>query len=222
MAELTIHFWDMDHTVINNDCDVSWKEYLIGQGFAPKKDRDKIDFFWKQYSEGRLEFEKFLEFQLKEFIGKTKEEIKVLTKEHFEKMVKPKIYRDVPALLHKIRRQSGLLCLITSTNRLIAEPVAAHLGFEHLIATDLEIRDNVFTGRIQGTYCGGEGKIPPITRFCDKHQTTASRCHYYGDSIVDIPVFEFIGRPVVVNPQGKLKNFASKKGWKILNMNYSG
>ena len=39
-----IHFWDMDHTLIDNDCDVSWKEFLIAEGLAPAADRELVDY----------------------------------------------------------------------------------------------------------------------------------------------------------------------------------
>ena len=218
MTQSTIHFWDMDHTLIDNDCDVSWKEFLIQKGLTAESARETIDLFWRQYIEGRLDFEKFLEFQLKEFIGKTREEIVPLTEGHFKKFVKPRIFREIPTILREIRRAKEQLCLITSTNNVVAEPVARYLGFRDVIATELEIKSGTFTGKISGTYCGGDGKIPYIERFCDQHQTDSSQCSYYGDSVTDIPVFEYIGRAVVVNPKGVLVDLAERKGWRTLTL----
>ena len=33
--EQEVYFWDMDHTIINNDCDVSWKAFMHAKGIAP-------------------------------------------------------------------------------------------------------------------------------------------------------------------------------------------
>ena len=50
-----IHFWDMDHTLIDNDCDVSWKEFLIAGGLAPASDRELIDLYYEQYTCNELD-----------------------------------------------------------------------------------------------------------------------------------------------------------------------
>ena len=29
------YFFDMDHTLIDNDCDVSWKDFMVAEKLAP-------------------------------------------------------------------------------------------------------------------------------------------------------------------------------------------
>ena len=43
--EIKIHFFDMDHTLINNDCDVSWKEFLTEEKIAPSNAMEIADNF---------------------------------------------------------------------------------------------------------------------------------------------------------------------------------
>ena len=215
MSEVSIHFWDMDHTLVANDCDVSWKKFLIKKGLASEDTEKQIEFFWKQYAAGKLQLDDFFEFQLKEFVGKTEQEVSILAKEHFETDVKATIYPEVYTILRRAQGKNKPLCLITSTNRVIAKPVAAYLGFRYMQATNLEIRDGVFTGSISGNYCGGDGKIPYMQEFCKKFKTKLSECYYYGDSIVDIPIFEQVKYPVVVNPVPRLRELAKERGWEI-------
>ena len=42
------HIFDMDGTLVDNDCDVSWKLFLVAAGFAPKSD---IELAHKYYDE---------------------------------------------------------------------------------------------------------------------------------------------------------------------------
>jgi len=216
-ANITIQFWDMDHTLIDNDCDVSWKEFLIGKGLAPGDAVGKNEFFWDQYKNGTLDQAAFIDFQLCEFKGKSVEEMARLAEEHFTRTVKPHIYTEAETMVKASVHKEDVPCLITATNSVIARPVAYWFGFEHVLATEPEICDSRYTGKIYGAYCGGKGKIPYMRAFCEKFETTILDCYYYGDSVVDIPIMEAVGHPVAINPMQELKEFAQKKGWPIIN-----
>ena len=62
-------------------------------------------------------------------------------------------------LVGKHRERGDTLVLTTATNRFLAEPIAASLGMDHLIATELETEDEVFTGRNAGVLNMREGKV---------------------------------------------------------------
>jgi len=213
---IAIQFWDMDHTLIANDCDVSWKKFLIKKGLAPEDTVEQAEFFWSQYKNGTLDQAAFIDFQLCEFKNKSVEEMTRLAEEHFTSTVKPHIYTKAETMVKASVHKKDVLCLITATNSVIARPVANWFGFEHVLATEPEICDSRYTGRIRGEYCGGKGKIPYMRSFCEKLETMILDCYYYGDSVVDIPIMEAVGYPVAINPMEELKEFAQKKGWPII------
>ncbi|HNU90391.1 MAG TPA: HAD family hydrolase [Spirochaetota bacterium] len=213
---MIVRFWDMDHTLLDNDCDVSWKLFLIEKGIAPREDLDRIVLFWEQYEEGRLDPVSFNEFQLREFAGRTEEEIAELSREHFETIAGPKAYARAVELVRRQRASGDHTCMITATNIAIATPVAEYFGFDTLIATMLETRGATYTGRIIGDYCVGEGKLPFMRSLCLEHGTDLSESYYYGDSIADLPVLEAVGHPVAVNPRERLRAIALERGWPVL------
>lgn len=213
---LSIRFWDMDHTLIENDCDVSWKTFMIRKGLAPADAMDEADRFFELYNQARLPIEEFLGFQLAEFKGRTLAEMRALCQEHFETIVKPVIYRDAQELVRAQLAAGEHLCLLTATNRYIAEPVAAHLGFPELLASELELQDGVFTGRPDGIYCGGAGKLNHAGDYCTRHGTSLEHAWYYGDSATDIPALHGVGHPVAVNPAARLREEAEAHQWPIL------
>ena len=46
--EIMFYWFDMDHTLINNDCDVSWKEYVVTNGHGNNKSlKELIDEDWE-------------------------------------------------------------------------------------------------------------------------------------------------------------------------------
>lgn len=211
-----IHFWDMDHTVINNDCDVSWKHFAIARKLAGPEILDLVDMYYQQYLDGVLDIDVFCEFQFAEYKGKTLEYVRGICQDHYDSYVAKHVYREARERIEAQRAAGDLTCLITATNRYIAEPVAAALGFEHLLATELEIVDGLFTARLHGEYCIGAGKLPYMARFCEAHGGSMENATYYGDSRNDIAIIEGIGHGVVCNPDDLLRAAAEREGWPIL------
>jgi HAD superfamily hydrolase (TIGR01490 family) len=218
MEKPVIRFWDMDHTLLDNDCDVSWKLFLIGKKIAPEDDLALMEKFWKQYEEGRLDPESFNAFQLREFIDRTPGEMKPLAREHFESHIKSRAYPRALTMVREQQKAGDVTCMITATNGVVSTPVAEFFGFEHFISTSLELAGGRYTGRIAGRYCVGEGKIAYMEEFCARFNISISQVYYYGDSVADIPVFKAVGHPVAVNPMPPLRELAGKSGWPVIDM----
>lgn len=214
-------FWDMDHTIIANDCDVSWKEFLIGAGLAPASDRQLAQKFWDDYAANRLNWDEFIAFQLRELPGFSPARLAELAAEHFARIVRPRIYPGAVALLAAQRAQGSRLCLLTATNRIVAAPLAEHLGFDDIVATELEISAGCYTGRIAGVYCGGEGKRTRLLAYCRERGLDPAACLFVGDSGADLPALHSVGYPVVVNPMPILRQEAERCGWQILQFTLS-
>ncbi len=212
-----VFFWDMDHTIINNDCDVSWKEYLHAQGIAPQNALELADKYYQDYLNNCLDNDVFMDFQLAEFKGKTITEIAKISLDHFNTMVKKKIYPEAEKMVRQQLSEGKLLCLITATNAAIAKPLADYLGFDHVIASGLEIVQDKYTGKQAGKYCLGMGKVELMQDFFKKHGGSLQSAHYYGDSSADVVIMENIAYPHACNPAPKLKEAADKNNWEILN-----
>ena len=211
-----IQFWDMDHTMINNDCDVSWKDFVIAHGLADESAREKADFFYQQYLEKCLDIDAFLSFQLEEFKGRSLKEMRDLCIEHCNEFVVPHIYQQAVKLIKEQQQAGDIVCMITATNRYIAEPVAKLLGIEHILATELEVVNDHFNGELSGTYCCAAGKLVHMQKFCDEHNATLEDVSYYGDSSNDIVIMEGIGYPKPTNPSPGLEEAALLNNWPIL------
>lgn len=212
-----VQYWDMDHTLIANDCDVSWKEFLLAEGLAPPDTQKWVDYYFDQYQQGILDPDAFLSFQLAEFVGRHEAEMGALAERHFQGRVRDRIYPQAKQLLAQQRAAGDTLCLLTATNEVIAAPLARHLAFPHFLATPLA-RDNAgrFTGRLAGEYCGGPGKIAYMQRLCRQLGTSLADAAYFGDSTADIPVLSAVGSPHAVNPSEPLATAAREHGWPIL------
>lgn len=209
-------FFDMDHTLIDNDCDVSWKKFLVRHGLAPADAQAAADRFFADYLAGHLDYDAFLRFQLAEFRSRTPAEMAALARWHFTEMVRPVLYPAACRAVAAALASGAPVALLTATNEVIAAPLAAELGIPHLLATRLERRDTLFTGAMAGEYCGGPGKLAPAREFAATFGLTLEQAAYYGDSISDVPMLAAVGFPTVVNPGEPLAAEAAAHGWPVV------
>ncbi|MGE4563423.1 MAG: HAD family hydrolase [Victivallaceae bacterium] len=212
-----VYIFDMDHTLIDADCDVSWKSYAVRHGLAPASALAEAEAFFADYNRGCLDFEAFVRFQLREFAGHTPAEMAVETARHFEEFIRPQVYSAALTLVKSLLAKKIPVAILTSTNEAIARPVADYFGISELMGTRLELAGGRYTGRIAGEYFAKEGKIAPATGFVERHGRTLADLVYYGDSINDRNVMEIAGRPVAANPSAALEKIARERGWEIVN-----
>ncbi len=74
-----------------------------------------------------------------------------------------------PIILPKAREliasheaRGHVTAIVTAANSFLTAPIARMIGVEHLLASDPEIVDGEYTGRIDGIPCFHEGKIEKL------------------------------------------------------------
>lgn len=212
-----VAFFDLDHTLIDNDCDVSWKEYLTEQGIAPLDSIPRSQEFFEQYIRGERIAEDFIQFQLEEFRGKTKESLYEHFIRHCVEKVQPTIIKDALITLEEKKKEDdSIVVLLTASQEPIVEPIATMFGVKHICANHLEMKNGKFTGNVIPPFNGGEGKVHYAKIFCDKHNCKLEDAEYYGDSISDRFILDAVKYSYAVNPDEPLRKLATEKGWNIL------
>lgn len=211
-----IAFLDLDHTLIDTDCELTWKNMLVDLGRVPEEQRAKQQHYIDLHSEGRTPVEEYLEFFLREFIGQTPEEMGALARRNFEGYVKDKIYPKALAEIEALKAQGIPAVLLSGSNRILVTPIARALGVSDVACTELELENGKYTGRIVGPFCIRDGKLQRGLEYCRDHDKDFSRAVFYGDSLSDVPIFEKVGQAVVVNPGEKLRALARERNWRTL------
>jgi len=213
----SVFFFDMDHTLIDNDCDVSWKQFVVRHGLAPESDLSEADRYFDDYNAGKLDVEEFYLFQFREFIGNTEARMLELARMHYEEFVKDRIYPEGRRLVRAALDAGFPVAILSSTNSIVARPVADELGIREVLGTTLELdASGRFTGRITGTYGAREGKTEIATAWAAAHGVTLADFAYYGDSVNDIDMLCKVGYPNTVNPAPELCELAQQNGWPVL------
>lgn len=211
-----VYIFDMDHTLIDADCDVTWIDYTIAAGIAAADAQERAAYFFEEYNKGTLDIEEFLAFQLRDFIGHTPEEMAEHSRRHFERFIRAHIYAEAKTLIDSLKSSGVPLAILSSTNNVLVRPVADYFGITEVMGTTLELRDGRYTGGIVGEYGAQSGKIAPARAFAARHGATLAQTAYYGDSINDRNILEAVGFPCATNPSEALRTLAVEKNWRIL------
>jgi HAD superfamily hydrolase (TIGR01490 family) len=121
-------------------------------------------------------------------------------------------------LIKKHQDAGDKLIIITATNSFIAAPIGKWLGIDIVIATDPEIIDGQFTGKLSGTPCFQEGKITRLNEWLTEQKQKTTEITFYSDSINDLPLLKHADHPVAVDPDDLLRSHAIAQNWPVISL----
>ena len=211
--------FDLDHTLIDGDSDVSWAQFLIEEGVLHAGDyHAKNMWFAERYKDGTLDIREFLDFQLAPIARRPRAQLDDWHSRFMQRKIRPIIHEGTAELI--ARHEGALQALVTATNSFITAPIAAELGIPHLIATDIEEEGGEFTGRPRGTPSFREGKVARVNEFLAARGKRLAdyESWFYSDSLNDLPLLEAVDHPVAVDPDATLRAKASERGWDIISL----
>ena len=212
--------FDLDNTLLTGDSDDEWFDFLVERGAV---DRDvEIAAHAElvgRYREGRVGTLEFCEFFLRFFVPHERSRLLSWRDAYLRERIVPRIPDSARALL--ARHRDDLVVIATATNRFLTEPIAAELGVAHLIATEPELRDGRFTGKVSGTPSFREGKAVRVQEWLAARGQSLSdfaESWFYSDSINDRPLLERVTHPVAVDPDPHLLRLAAERGWETISL----
>jgi HAD superfamily hydrolase (TIGR01490 family) len=222
MAANELALFDLDNTLLSGDSDYEWAQFLIERGVLDRSEYEaRNQHFFRQYKEGRLDIGEFLDFQLAPLARHPREQLERWHGEFMRAKVAPMIRPKGKELVRGHLAQNHLCAIVTSTNSFITAPIAREFGIEHLLATELEVRDGRFTGRPSGTPSFRLGKVTRLAEWLGaRGQSLGSFAEtwFYSDSLNDLPLLERVTRPVAVDPDETLRGEALARGWQVLSL----
>jgi HAD superfamily hydrolase (TIGR01490 family) len=208
--------FDVDGTLIARNSASLYMQHLRRTGQARRRDVARTLYFLVRYKLGLLDVDRALAASLAWVLGKREDVLRADCEAWYARVVRPYVVPAMAALVAAHRRAGHTTAVLTSATRYLAEPLAADLGIEHVIVTQLVVRDGVFTGEAVRPVCYGRGKTFWAERFAATHGVDLARSYFYTDSVTDIPVLERVGEPRVVNPDPRLSREAVRRGWPVI------
>lgn len=212
--------FDMDKTLVSADTTILWSEFLDQKGFMTEDDWQKKLKFDRDYTENKLDVDASYQFDL-ELLRRIPSQLREpWRQEFFDNHVKTQISKLGLQLIQEYKKQPDtLVLLITATISFIAKPVAAYAQVHDAIATQEEIKDGEYTGRLLDVPCMGHGKVKHLKQWLQEKQIEPLHTILYSDSINDQPLLSTVKTPIVVDPDEHLRQIALARNWDIVSFN---
>ena len=212
--------FDLDNTILNGDSDYSWINFLIEKRLVDKDEYErKNKYFYDQYYQGKLNYDEWAEFALTTIKGKKPEEIEDVLSKFLREIIEPMINIYALKLLHDHTHNNDIMLLASATNSVIVEPIAKRLGFENIVSTEVEIIDEIYTGKVLGIPALSEGKLIKVKEWMLQNNIESfDNTSFYSDSINDLPLLAAVSKPVAVNPDDMLREECRKRSWEIIDL----
>lgn len=216
---MTLAIFDLDNTLLNGDSDYLWGQFLAQQGHVDAAFYEKENKrFYDEYVAGTLDIYEFLEFSLAPLSQIELSELNQLHSRFMSECIQPIISTKSRALIQQHILNEDTLLIITATNLFITAPIAKELGIQHILATEPEIINNHYTGKVFGEPCFREGKVVRLKAWLKKNGANLADSCFYSDSHNDLPLLELVTKPIAVDPDDTLRSHAEMKGWTIMSL----
>lgn len=220
---MRLALFDLDHTLLPIDSDHAWGEFTTRIGWTDAAEFGRRnDAFYAQYKEGRLDVHEYIRFAT-EPIRRHGLAAALKARERFmQQVIEPALRRSALDLVRCHQRAGDQVIIVTATNEFITRPIADRFEVAELIAVQLE-RDGAgeFTGAIHGTPSFRDGKVKRMDEWLAARGLGWSSLQssvFYSDSPNDLALLERVGEPVATNPDPVLRELATRRGWRILEL----
>jgi len=220
---MTLTLFDLDGTLLANDSDHAFNEFLVRLGWADAETfRIGNDLHYAAYLEGVLDIDAYVDFATGPWRERAPAELAAARAQFVDEVIRPALHPSALGLVKRHQDAGDLVAIVTATNHFVTRPIADLFGVAELVATELE-RDaaGFVTGKVLGVPAFRAGKIDRVDQWLAAQQRQWSdfeRTVFYSDSTNDLPLLERVSEPVATNPGPALERIARDRGWPILKL----
>ena len=214
---MALAIFDLDKTLIDGDSDFLWGEFMSEIGAVdPNSYQKKNQYFFDEYAKGKLNINEYLEFCLEPLSQNSMTTLNTWHQDFMQQKIRPIVLPKAQSVVNEHKEKGDRVLVITATNRFVTAPIVAQYGIDDLLATEPEIKDGDYTGRVEGEPCFQKGKITHLNRWLAKTGESLEGAYFYSDSHNDLPMLELVDNPMVVHGDDTLQKIAKDRGWPSL------
>ena len=224
---MNLVLFDLDHTLIPFDSNTAWMNFLMRIGAADATATERNRAFARDYVAGTFDPHAYHRFTAGLLAPHPRERLD-RWRSDFAGECDARARSELGASLELVaghRARGDLCCMVTTTNRFVAQVFADLFGIENLVATEAATRDDapdaMFTGEIVGEPCFGAGKVGHVERWLEaigRSRSDFGRTIFYSDSRNDLPLLNWVDEAIAVDPDDVLRAEAQARGWRILGL----
>jgi putative phosphoserine phosphatase/1-acylglycerol-3-phosphate O-acyltransferase len=211
----TIAFFDMDHTVLRDSSGMLYMRYLRRNHQANLLSLLRSYWYAGLYKIGYFNYPVVAAKLLAAYANAGEAETVTFCQRFFDEMMVQYVAEKAVQRLNEHRAQGHLVTMISASTPYMVAPVARHLGIDDFLCTRVEVVDGRFTGKTLLPTCYGADKVYWAEDFARRHGGDLAHAYFYTDSLSDRSLLDKVSHPVAVNPDSRLKSYATTRGWPI-------
>ena len=208
-------FFDLDQTLLAGFSATSFLRERVAAGGVSPRELAATFYGALAFGMGRTGFSGLMTATTAAYRGLEESVLEAIGEEAFVKHLARQIYPESRALVEAHQAAGHTVAIISAATRYQAEPLARDLGIDHVLCTQLEVEDGVFTGAVVRPTCYGEGKLHAARALVEREGIDLAQSYFYTDSADDLPLLEEVGRPRPTNPDRKLAQLAKERLWPV-------
>lgn len=217
---MPVDFFDVDQTILSGSSGADFVLVGVRRGVFPPTALGYIPLVGLQLRLGLLRAD-FRDRRFSLLQGRSRTDLEALAAESYRRS-RRRVFPQARAQVRASRERGRRVALATSSLDLIVRPLADELGIEDIIASSLEFRDGLCTGRFLGEPLLRDRKRQSVLRYLGARGEQVKDCAFYTDSVNDLSLLEAVGEPVTVNPDPALRRLARRRGWPVLHWTRGG
>jgi HAD superfamily hydrolase (TIGR01490 family) len=210
----TAAIFDMDKTLLRVDTAMSWMQFLYARREITKRTVAKAIYWSTLYRLALLDMDAVFCRLVEDLQGDSEAEMIAKCDVWYRAHVEPEIAPAARVAIDHHRRAGHRIVLATGSTQYAARPVAAGVGIDHVLSSELEVANGMFTGK-PAALCFGRHKVTLAEAWAERNEVDLAASYFYSDSYNDLPMLERVGTAIAVNPDARLRRHARKRGWHV-------
>jgi HAD superfamily hydrolase (TIGR01490 family) len=214
---MALAIFDLDETLIHGDCSSLWSAQMVKLGWVEAEAFLNQDAaLMRLYAEGKLAMEEYMNFSLAPLVARSKAEVAQQVTAYVEEVIAPIVHKDACRCLATHREAGDRLLIISASAHFLVSAIARHLRIADVLAIDLHLQNDHYSGKTEGVLTYREGKVIRLQAWLQEHAQNLDGAYFYSDSHNDLPLLQRVDNPRAVNPDPLLRQHAQREGWPIL------
>jgi HAD superfamily hydrolase (TIGR01490 family) len=210
-------FLDLDRTLISRSSSLALARTFRDRGLIRRRDLAKAavaQLIFVRFGAGQSRVGQTADSAMSILHGLPVSLMREIAAEAWEPVLKPLVYREAIELAEEHAERGERVYIASAALQEVVEEVSKRLGFDGAIASRAEVRDGVYTGKLERRLYA-QAKADALVELAGSEGIDLPASTAYSDSYSDVPFLEAVGHAVAVNPDRSLRRLAADRGWPV-------
>ena len=203
MEKLAI--FDVDYTITKKETLMQLYRYMVLSDFRNIRFLPRALFSGLMYTLKIYDEKKVKESFLKFIENKSEEELKVLTRNFYQDVLKNILYEDAIGMMKKLKSEGYKIFLISASPEFYLNELYDIKEVDMIIGTRFFIEGGKFIRRMDGLNCKGEEKVRRLKEVLEREniEVDYKNSYMFSDSLSDKQLLGLVGNSYLINYKKK-------------------